>query len=104
MNSNNSDQSNPTKTATGYFLLILFGSLSASILGGAFAALISTISPQFVKGLFSIKPEDGSLIRYASSVGMIFGLFIGIGVSAFSCLLTTILKIIRLRIEHRSTS
>ena len=89
------------KTATGYFLLVLIGSLLASLIGGAFALLIATISPEFVKGLFSLKPEDGSITRYAFTVGMIFGLFIGVGVSSFACLLTTAVKIIRLRIEHQ---
>jgi hypothetical protein len=89
------------KTAAGYFLLILIGSLLASLLGGAFGALIATISPEFVKGLFSLKPEDGSITRYTFTVGMIWGLFIGVGVSGFACLLTTAVKIIRLRIEHR---
>jgi hypothetical protein len=91
------------KTAAGYFLLILIGSLFASLLGGAFGALITTISPEFVRGLFSLKPEDGSIARYAFTVGMIWGLFIGIGVSGFACLLTTAVKIIRLRIEHQKT-
>jgi hypothetical protein len=93
---------NPIKTAGAYFLLILLGSLLASLLGGAFGALIAKVSPEFVKGLFSLKPEEGSAVRYAFSVGMIWGLFIGVAVSCFACLLTTILKIIRLRIEHRS--
>jgi len=91
------------KTAAGYFLLILIGSLLASFLGGAFGALTATISPGFVKSLFSLKPENGSVTRYAFTVGMIWGLFIGVGVSGFACLLTTVAKIIRLKIEHRKT-
>jgi hypothetical protein len=91
------------RTAAGYFTLILLGSLLAAVLGGGFGALIASVSPRFVSGLFTLKPEDGSVIRYAFSVGMIWGLFIGVAVSCFSCLLTTILKIIRLRIEHRSS-
>jgi hypothetical protein len=95
---------NTVKTAAGYFVLILLGSLLAAALGGGFAVLIAKVSPQFVKGLFSLKPEEGSVARYAFSVGMIWGLFIGVAVSCFTCLLTTILKIIRLRIEQRSIS
>ncbi len=94
-------QNGLVKTAAGYFLLVLFGSLVASLLGGAFGALTAIISPAFVKGLFSLKPEDGSITRYAFTVGMIWGLFIGVGVSGFACLLTTVVKIIRLKIEHR---
>ncbi|MEI7807464.1 MAG: hypothetical protein WCJ07_03155 [Verrucomicrobiota bacterium] len=94
-------QKGMVKTAAGYFLLILLGSLFASLLGGAFGALVAVISPAFVKGLFSLKPEDGNIARYAFTVGMIWGLFIGVGVSGFACLLTTVVKIIRLRIECR---
>jgi hypothetical protein len=103
MNNETATNNGTVKTAAGYFALILFGSLLASILGGGFGALIASVSPRFVTGLFSLKLEDGSIVRYAFSVGMIWGLFIGVAVSCFSCLLTTILKIIRLRIEHRSS-
>jgi hypothetical protein len=94
-------QKSMVKVAAGYFLLVLTGSLLAAFLGGAFGALVAKISPEFVKSLFSLKPEDGSIVRYSFSVGMIWGLFIGVGVSGFACLLTTIVRIIRLRIEHR---
>lgn len=94
---------NMIRAAAGYFLLVLFGSLLSAILGGAFGSLVATVSPEFVKGLFSLKPEDGSVARYAFSVGMIWGLFIGVAVSCFACLLTTALRIIRLRIEHRAS-
>jgi hypothetical protein len=90
------------KAAAGYFLLVLLGSLLAAVLGGAFGAVVATVSPAFVKSLFSLKPEDGSIIRYAFSVGMIWGLFIGVGVSCFACLLTAVVRIIRLRIEHKN--
>jgi hypothetical protein len=97
-------QASLVKTAAGFFLLVLAGSLLASLLGGAFGALVATISPEFVKSLFSLKPENGSITRYAFSVGMIWGLFIGLGVSGFACLLTTVVRIIRLKIEHRRTA
>ena len=74
------------------------------LMGGIFGMIVASVSPAFVKGLFSLKPEDGSIPRYAFSVGMIWGLFIGVGVSSFACLLTTIVRIIRLKIEHRSGS
>ena len=70
-----------TKTAVGFFLIILVGALVAALIGGAFAALIAKISPQFVTGHFSLKPEDGSVARYAFSVGMIWGLFSGAAVA-----------------------
>ena len=90
------------KIAIGYFLLILVGSLLAAVLGGLFAMAISIISPEFIRGLFSVAHEGGLLTRYASTVGMIWGLFIGAAVSGFSCFLSVVLKIIRLRIEHRT--
>ncbi len=88
------------KTAIGFFLVILIGSLVSSLLGGLFALLISTISPEFVSGLFPIAKESDSVSRYAFSVGMLWGLFIGAAVSGFACCLSTLLKLIRLRIEH----
>lgn len=90
------------RVAIGYFLLIVAGSLLAALLGGVFAIVIAMISPDFIKGLFSLGPEHGSISRYAFSVGMIWGLFIGAAVSGFSCFLSVVLKIIRFRIEHRS--
>jgi hypothetical protein len=102
MHNDTSQEKGTVRTAAGYFALILSGSLLASVLGGGFGALIASVSPRFISGLFTLKPEDGSVVRYALSVGMIWGLFIGVAVSCFSCLLTTILKIIRLRIEHRN--
>ncbi len=90
------------KIAIGYFLLILVGSLVAAILGGLFAMAIAMISPEFIKGLFALQEEDGSVTRYAFSIGMIWGFFIGAAVSGFSCFLSVILKIIRLRIEHKN--
>ncbi len=92
------------KIAIGYFLLILLSSLLAAVLGGLFAMTIAMISPEFIKSLFSLEHEDGSVTRYAATVGMIWGLFIGAAVSGFSCFLSVVLKIIRLRIEHRSHS
>jgi ABC-type multidrug transport system fused ATPase/permease subunit len=89
------------KTAAGYFALVLIGSLVAAILGGGFGSLVAYVSPEFVKSLFSLKPGDGSVVRYAFSTGMIWGLFIGVAVSCFACLLTTIISICRLRVEHR---
>jgi len=102
-NEKQNPQKGLVKTAAGFFLLVLIGSLLASLLGGAFGALTAKISPEFVQSLFSLKPEHGSITRYAFTVGMIWGLFIGVGVSCFACLLTTVVKIIRLKIEHRKT-
>ena len=92
------------KMALGAFLLILFGSLAAAVIGGGFAAIIALVSPEFVKNLFFLEDDHDGVVGYAFSVGMIWGLFLGIGVSCFACLLTAVVKIIRLRVEHRSTS
>jgi ABC-type multidrug transport system fused ATPase/permease subunit len=94
------ERNGAVKTAAGYFAFILAGSLVAAVLGGGFGALVAVISPSFVDGLFSLKPEDGSVIRYAFSMGMIWGLFIGVAVSGFACLLTTLVRIFRWRADH----
>lgn len=71
------------------------------MIGAGFAAVIASISPEFVQGLFDLKPDDGSVARYAASVGMIWGLFLGVAVSCFACVLTAVVRIFRLRVEHR---
>ena len=66
----------------------------ASLIGGLFAALVATISPEFVKNLFM--PEEGaSLTRYAAAVGAIWGVFIGTGVMGFCLGLVTLVQIVR---------
>jgi len=91
---------NATRTAIGFFCIILIGSLVSAFLGGAFGALIATISPEFVNELFRPKAEQ-TIIRYAFAVGMIWGLFIGAAVSGFACLLAAVLKILRIRLEYQ---
>ena len=83
-----------------FFLIILVGTLLSSLVGGAFAALVATISPEFVTGLFSQKAEAG-IVRYAFAVGMIWGVFIGAAVSGFACFLAALIKILRIRLEYR---
>lgn len=90
------------KSALTYFAIILFGSLVSAIMGGGFAVLIATVSPEFVTNLFSLNPADGSASRYAFSVGMLWGLFIGVGATCFACGLSVLVKIIRFRVEHKS--
>lgn len=90
------------KTAVGFFVVILVGALLSAALGGAFAAFLGAISPEFVKSLFGAAAgKGGSPARYACAVGMIWGLFIGAGVSAFACLLSAILKILKIRLEFK---
>ena len=100
---NKDTQRSMLRLAAGYFLLILFGSLFSSLIGGVFGALVAIISPDFVKGLFTDRSSEQSIVRYAFSVGMIWGLFIGVAVSGVACGLTTLLKIIKLKIEHKKT-
>lgn len=88
------------KTAVGFFLIILVGALLAALVGGAFGALVATVSPEFVANLFSRKAEVG-IVRYAFAVGMIWGVFIGAVVAGFACFLAAIIKILRIRFEHR---
>lgn len=75
-----------------YFCYITAGALVSSAVGGLFAALVAVISPDFVTGLFS--PKTGaSLPRYAAAVGMIWGIFLGTAVMAFSLFLVTALQL-----------
>ena len=87
------------RIAVGFFLIILVGALSSALVGGAFGASVATISPEFVSGLFGHKAEAG-IVRYAFAVGMVWGVFIGSAVSGFACFLATIIKILRIRLEH----
>ena len=91
---------NAVKTAAGFFVIMLVGALLSALIGGAFGALVATISPEFVLGLFSQKAEAG-IVRYAFAVGMIWGVFVGAAVSGFACLLAAVLKIVRVRLEYR---
>ena len=86
------------KKAVQLFGVVLGGALLSAILGGLFAMIVALISPEFVSGLFSLK--DGvSVSRYAISVGMIWELFIGVGVGGFVCGLSVLLGLIKLRVH-----
>jgi hypothetical protein len=91
---------NATKSAIGFLSIIVVGALLSAVLGGAFAALIGTVSPEFVGSVFGNAPEEG-IVRYALSVGMIWGLFIGAAVSGFACFLAVVIKILKIRFEYK---
>ena len=91
---------NAVRTAVGFFVVILVGALLSALAGGAFGALVATVSPEFVSSLFSQKAE-AVIVRYAFAVGMIWGVFIGAAVSGFACFLAAVIKILRIRFEHR---
>lgn len=75
-----------------YFFFIVAGALVSSLLGGLFACVVSFISPEFVKGLFS--PPAGTVLpRYAAAIGMIWGVFLGTAVMGFSLLLVTVVQV-----------
>ena len=95
----NTKAENAFKGAVGFFFIILAGSLLSAIMGGAFGALVAAISPEFVSSLFGPQAETG-IIRYAFAVSMIWGAFIGAGVSGFSCFLAATIKILRFRFEY----
>ena len=63
--------------------------------------MVATVSPEFVAGLFGHKAEAG-IVRYAFAVGMVWGVFIGATVSGFACFLAAIIKILRIRFDHKS--
>ena len=77
-----------------YFIYIVGGALAASVLGGVFACVVALVSPEFVSTLFG-RTGDGSLVRYAAGVGMIWGLFLGTAAMGFSLLLITLVHIAR---------
>ena len=77
-----------------YFIYIVVGALAASVLGGVFACVVALVSPEFVSTLFG-RTGDGSLVRYAAGVGMIWGLFLGTAAMGFSLLLITLVHIAR---------
>ena len=78
-----------------YFLYVVAGALASSALGGLFACAVALISPEFVSTLFG-RTADGSLMRYAAGIGMIWGLFLGTAVMGFSLLLVTLVQIARI--------
>ena len=79
----------------GYFFCIVAAALASSVIGGLFACVVAFVSPDFVKGLFS--PAAGtSLPRYAAAVGMVWGIFLGTAVMAFSLLLVTAVHVAKL--------
>ena len=86
------------KTAIQLFCFVLGGALLSALLGGLFAMIIAMVSPEFVSGLFGVA-EDVSIARYAFSVGMIWGLFIGAAVGGFACVLSVLLGLIKLRVN-----
>lgn len=79
-----------------YFSWIVGGALASSAIGGIFACVVALISPEFVSSLFTRDAAAGSLVRYAAAVGMIWGIFLGTAVMAFSLLLVTVVHIARL--------
>ena len=91
---------NAIKSAVGFFVIIVVGALASAILGGAFAALIAAISPEFVAGLFGSEAQE-SVVRYSTAVGMIWGLFIGAAASGFACVLAAVIKILRIRFDYK---
>jgi hypothetical protein len=92
-----------------YFFYIVGGALLSSALGGGFACIVALVSPEFVATLFSptASAAGHSVVRYAAAVGMIWGIFLGTAVMAFSLLLITLInvaRIIRKKVDAREGS
>ena len=81
-----------------YFFYIVGGAFLSSALGGAFACVVALVSPDFVATLFSpaASAAGHSVVRYAAAVGMIWGIFLGTAVMAFSLLLITLINVARI--------
>jgi len=89
---------NATMVAIRFFVIVLAGTLIASVVGGAFGALVALVSPEFVGSLFG---KEANIMRYAFAVGMIWGVFIGAATSCFACFLAAVIKIFRFRFERK---
>jgi hypothetical protein len=74
------------------FLSIVGAALGSSVLGGIFGCVVALVSPEFVTSLAS-PPQTASLVRYAVGLGMIWGLFLGTAVMAFSLLIAALVKL-----------
>lgn len=85
------------------FVLVLAAALVSSILGALFAVIVAIVSPEFVRSLFSPQ-ASGSVARYAAGVGMVWGLFLGTAVMAFSLLIASLVKLARALDGKRSDS
>ena len=83
-----------------YFLFVLGAAILSSIVGGIFAAIVATISPEFVDNLF-MPTEGASLTRYAAAVGAIWGVFIGAGVMGFCLGLVTLVQIAKVIMKRK---
>lgn len=83
-----------------YFLFVLGAAILSSIVGGIFAAIVATISPEFVDNLF-MPTEGASLTRYAAAVGAIWGVFIGAGVMGFCLGLVTLVQIAKVFMKRK---
>jgi len=76
-----------------YFIYIVMAAVVSAVLGGGFATLVALISPEFVADFF---PRSGAAntTRFAAAIGMVWGLFLGTAVMAFSLRRTNIHRII----------
>jgi hypothetical protein len=95
---------NPSMTFLRYFFYIVAGALASAVFGGLFACVVALVSSEFVRSLFS-PPQDTELVRYAAAVGMVWGIFLGTAVMAFSLFLVTavqVAKILKQKSEERT--
>lgn len=83
------------------FLSIVGAALGSSIAGGVFGCVVAVVSPEFVKSL-TAPPEAGSLVRYAAGLGMVWGLFLGTAVMAFSLLIAAVVRLTKALDANRS--
>jgi len=83
------------------FLSIVGAALGSSILGGIFGSVVAVVSPEFVKSL-TAPPETGSLVRYATGLGMVWGLFLGTAVMGFSLLIAAVVRLTKALDANRS--
>jgi len=84
-----------------YFGYTVGAAIGSALLGGLFGAAVSMVSPEFVASTFT-PPAGASVVRYASALGMIWGLFLGVGVMLASLTIAAVNHLSRsLRREKR---
>jgi hypothetical protein len=82
------------------FLWIVGAALGSSLLGGIFGSVVALVSPDFVRGL-TATAAAASIVRYAAGLGMIWGLFLGAAVMAFSLFISALVRLARALEEGR---
>jgi len=75
------------------FLFFVLAALVAALVGAVFAVVLAQVSPELARDLFGERVTSPR--RYAAAVGMLWGLFIGVGVMGFCVLISAVTSWLR---------